>query len=175
MSIFDAGERRTLAFLDALVSRAPARRALDAIADRLERRLAAAAAPLLVWEPVELALYAEPLPAGILSSWVFALRANAVSGPERHPNSIQRVMSYRGSADLQTRPADKWLSHRLVSGRAAPLENRWLSIPAGVWHQGAMGDENWTVVSFHTVPAEELIEERPAAAGAGVARRHYVA
>ncbi len=175
MSIFDERERRTLALLDALVSRKPARRALDSIADRLENRLAAGAAPLLVWEPVALALYGEPLPDGILSSWVFVLRANTVSGAERHPNSIQRVMSYRGSADLQTRPAGKWLSHCLVSRRTAPLEDRWLSIPAGVWHQGTMGGENWTVVSFHTVPAEELIEERPAAAGGEIARRHYVA
>ena len=30
------------------------------------------------------------------------------------------------------------------------------------------------VVSFHTVPAEELIEERPDEVGEGTTRRHYL-
>jgi hypothetical protein len=84
-------------------------------------------------------------------------------------------MSYRGSADLQTKPDDEWISNRLVSQPDAPLEKRWLSIPAGVWHQPVMGDENWIVVSFHTVLPEELVEERPGAEGGGTTRRHYVA
>ena len=37
-----------------------------------------------------------------------------------------------------------------------------------------MADEDWVVVSFHTVPAEELIEERPDEAGVGTNQRHYV-
>jgi hypothetical protein len=44
----------------------------------------------------------------------------------------------------------------------APLERRWISIPTNVWHRpviDAAGD--WAVVSFHTMPAEELIEDRP--------------
>ena len=167
-------ERETLHVLDSVVHAESVRRELDAIARRLEDRLAADSAAILVWQPVELSLYAEPPPPSIRSSWVFVLRANTVSGAERHPNSIQRVLSYRGSADLQTKPDDEWISNRLVSQPDAPLEKRWLSIPAGVWHQGVMGDENWVVVSFHTVFPEELVEERPDAEGDGTTQRHYV-
>lgn len=169
-----AYETRILERLDGLVQQASVRRELDSIAARLVASLAADRGSPLVWEPIDLSLYSAAAPAGIRSSWVFALRRNTVSGAERHPNSVQRVMSYRGSADLQTRPAERWLSHRLVSRTDAPLEDRWFSIPSGVWHQGVMGDEDWVVVSFHTVPAEELIEERPGAAGAGTTQRYYV-
>ncbi len=79
-------------------------------------------------------------------------------------------MSYRGTADLQTRPGERWIANRLVSQPDAPLLDRWLSIPAGVWHQGVMADEDWV----HTVPAEELIEERPDEVGEGTTRRHYL-
>ena len=44
----------------------------------------------------------------------------------------------------------------------APLERRWISSPRSVWHQVVVPEgPDWVVVSFHTVPAEELIEERP--------------
>ena len=167
-------ERETLHVLDSVVHAASVRRDLDAIARRLDDRLAADSAANLVWLPVALSLYGEPLPPGIRSSWVFVLRANTASGAERHPNSIQRVMSYRGSADLQTKPDNEWISNPLVSRPDAPLEKRWLSIPAGVWHQGVMGDENWVVVSFHTVFPEGLVEERPAPEGDRTTQRYYV-
>ena len=167
-------EVETLTILDGLVRQATVRRELDTIADRLEARLAAERPAPLVWQPIPLSLYGVPVPPGIRSSWVFVLRRNSTSGAERHPNSIQRVMSYRGSADLRTRPGDRWISNRLASRPDAPLPDRWLSIPAGVWHQPVMADEDWVVVSFHTVPAEELIEERPDEVGEGTTRRHYL-
>jgi len=47
----------------------------------------------------------------------------------------------------------------LTSEQAAPLEQRWISIPLNVWHRPVIGkDADWVVVSFHTVPVEELIE-----------------
>jgi hypothetical protein len=59
-------------------------------------------------------------------------------------------------------PSGKWQSNVLVSDPGAPLERRWISIPENVWHQPVVSKEaDWVVVSFHTVPAEELIEERP--------------
>lgn len=169
-----ARETRTLEILDTLVQQATVRRELDAIADTLEARLAVERSQPLVWQPIPLSLYGVTVPPGIQSSWVFVLRRNSISGAERHPNSIQRVMSYRGTADLQTRPEERWISNRLVSQPDAPLLDRWLSIPAGVWHQGVMADEDWVVVSFHTVPAGELIEERPEEAGDGTTQRHYL-
>jgi len=42
------------------------------------------------------------------------------------------------------------------------LEQRWISIPPNVWHRPVVGrDADWAVVSFHTVEAHELIEEKP--------------
>ena len=174
MSIFDERERTILQTLDDLVDQESVRSVLDAVSRRLEDDLDADPSSLLAWEPIDLSVYGRPVPPGIRSSWVFVLRAHTVSGAERHPNSIQRVMSYRGAADLQTRPDNRWISNRLVSQRDAALGDRWLSIPAGVWHQGVMDDGNWVVVSFHTVLAEDLIEERPAVAGDGTRKRNYI-
>jgi hypothetical protein len=114
----------------------------------------------MTWEPVPLGTYPE-LPGVIRSSWVFVLRKSATTGAERHPNSHQRVMSLRHAADLQTWEAGRWQSNVLVSDPTAAMERRWLSIPVNVWHQPVMADGDWTVVSFHTVEAAELIEERP--------------
>ena len=97
----------------------------------------------------------------IRSSWVFVLRAQANTGAERHPNSHQRMMSYRGSGDFQLWTGGRWRSNPLVSDSEAPIESRWVSIPPNIWHQGVVPTENWVVLSFHTVPEGELIEERP--------------
>jgi hypothetical protein len=83
------------------------------------------------------------------------------TGAERHPNSRQRMVSWSGGGDFQVHDGARWQSHRLVSDPAAPLERRWVSIPPDTWHQGVVADADWLVVSFHTVAAAELIEERP--------------
>jgi len=60
----------------------------------------------------------------------------------------------------------------LISEPAAALEQRWISIPPNVWHRPVVGkDADWVVVSFHTVLAEELIEERPSPSMAGETKR----
>ncbi len=171
-------ERAILEVLDDLVGQSEVRQELDRVGSRLEEKLEADRSSLLVWEPVDLSLYGGPVPDGIRSSWVFVLRAKTGSGAERHPNSIQRVMSFKGSADLQTQvgeqPGETWTSNHLVSRPTAALEDRWLSIPRGVWHQGVMGCENWVVVSFHTALAQDLIEERPASQRGETLQRTYI-
>jgi len=63
---------------------------------------------------------------------------------------------------MQTGEPSQWQSNVLVSNPDAPREQRWISIPQNDWHRPVVGaDTDWTVVSFHTVPAEELIEEKP--------------
>jgi hypothetical protein len=63
-----------------------------------------------------------------------------------------------------------------VSEPKADLERRWISIPTNVWHQVVVPEVDWAVVSFHTVPAEELIEERPDAVDSGrTQQKLYVA
>jgi hypothetical protein len=56
-------------------------------------------------------------------------------------------------------PGSEWISHFLVGDVHEELKKRWISIPRNVWHQGFVGDMNWTVLSFHTCGAFELIEE----------------
>jgi hypothetical protein len=130
---------------------------------------------LMAWEVVPPSAYRVELPGVIRSSWVFILRAGAATGAERHPNSQQRMMSYRGAGNFPVWDGTAWQSNHLVSDRAAPLENRWVSIPVNAWHQSLKPEENWVVVSFHTAGEDELIEERgDPSAPAAISSRRYL-
>jgi hypothetical protein len=126
----------------------------------------------LARKPVALETFGT-LPPSIRSGWVVVLREGVDTGGERHPNSHQRMLTYAGTGDMKidiketpnevvSEPEIVWRSHVLVSDPAVPMERRWISIPKKIWHRPVVpkGDD-WIVVSFHTVPAEELIEERP--------------
>ena len=168
-------ELKTLENLDTIFRRESVRETVDSIVTQVERKLTQDPAALLAWEPVPLAVYGKELPNMICSSWVFVVRAQANTGAERHPNSVQRMMSYRGSGDIQIWNGERWCSNPLVSNTSAPLESRWLSIPANAWHQAVIPEGDWVVVSFHTVPESELIEERPDAADAElIHQRRYM-
>ncbi len=169
-------ERRILEELDARLAGEGVRERIDEIVDRVERALAGSPDEVMAWEPIPLDLYGDAPPGGVRSSWVFVLRAGATTGAERHPNSRQRMVSWRGSGDFQMRPGEEWCSHRLRPfSSEAPLEERWISIPPNVWHQGVVSSSSWTVVSFQTASVDELVEERPDVDGEGeVRRRKYV-
>jgi hypothetical protein len=138
---------------------------LAAVADEVARELVRNPQARLAWRPIPLDSYTG-LPKEIASSWVFVLRADCTSGAERHPNSIQRFMSLRGSADMQTWDGERWVSNILGSESGAAssdkLSGRWLTIPVNTWHRPVMDSGDWTVVSFHTASDDKLIEERPA-------------
>ena len=161
MDLLDLEERQTLQTLEILIRQPAATIAIEMIAARVEQQLEHDSSAPMAWEPVPLEAFGAPLPLGIRSSWVFILRASTATGAERHPNSHQRVMSYRGRGDLQVMVDGEWQSNPMVSESLAPIERRWLSIPPFVWHQAVVPASNWVVVSFHTVPAHDLIEERP--------------
>src|SRR5262249_8626567 len=150
-------ERSFLDVLDAVLRSDVVHARIERIVERVAQKLAQESAATMAWEPIPLEVYGESLPSPIQSSWVFILRARATTGAERHPNSHQRMMSYRGAGDLQTADERGWQSNLLISNRDAPFEERWVSIPTNVWHQAVVPDADWVVVSFHTVPAEELI------------------
>jgi hypothetical protein len=156
----DLSERALLGSLDVILESETVRAAINPIVMRVARALAGDSTSVMAWEPIPLSLYGGSLPPGIRSSWVFILRAGATTGAERHPNSHQRVMSYQGHGDLQVGGPGRWKSNHLASA-AATLEGRWASVPPGVWHQAVVPGEDWVVVSFHTAPPHELIEERP--------------
>jgi hypothetical protein len=165
----DRDERTMLEVLDAAVRAAAA--TIAPIIAVVDRKLRERPGEVLAWETIPLETYGDRLPASIKSSWVFVLRADVETGAERHPNSHQRMMSYRGHGDFQTKPEDTWVSHHLSSDPAGSLESRWISIPRNVWHQGVVGPEDWAVVSFHTVREHELIEERPTPNGPETVRQ----
>lgn len=169
----DESELDILERLDRALTSELAGPAIEELVARAERMLAENPQEVLAWEPIPLALYPAPLPAGVRSSWVFVLRRGTVTGAERHPNSHQRMMSYRGAGDFQTRTDGPWESHVLTSDRSKPIPRRWISIPPNVWHQGVVPSEDWVVVSFHTASEAELIEERPATDGEGTRQRRY--
>ncbi|MGA3261545.1 MAG: hypothetical protein ABSE35_21905 [Bryobacteraceae bacterium] len=155
-----SSERDILESLDQAARAPRAATFLSALVEDVASVLKRDPATRLAWRTVPLDIYA-PLPAGIASSWVFVLRARSSSGAERHPNSIQRVMSYQGWADMRTWSGERWVSNHLRSDPDEKVENRWLSIPANRWHRPVMADADWAVVSFHTASDAELIEELP--------------
>jgi hypothetical protein len=198
-------EQLLLEALDTRLRSGELRAQIQAIVQRVRRELSRKHEyAVMAWEPVPLMMYGDGLPAQIRSSWVFVLRAAADTGPERHPNSHQRMMSFEGSGDMRVaeissgrgrsgcggaksdaisgiepehgQPQLPWTSNVLASDLEAPLDRRWVSIPQLVWHRPVVGrDADWAVVSFHTVPAEELIGERPSlACGSGTRQMRYL-
>jgi len=167
-------ERSVLEALDKIVQSEKVRAKILPIAERVRADLARKPGALMTWEPVALETFGA-LPPAIRSGWVFILRAGTDTGAERHPNSHQRMMTFDGTGDMkidaigtpnnvETESEIAWRSHILVSDPSAPFEKRWISIPQNVWHRPVIGkNADWVVVSFHTVAADELIEERPGA------------
>jgi hypothetical protein len=159
-----AEERSILNDLDQILRSKDVRAFIQPIVERVRADLAQKEKAVMAWEPIPLTIYGGALRLEIRSSWVFVLRGGTNTGAERHPNSHQRMMSFEGIGDLQIRSDWKspWQSNVLVAEANVPLHRRWVSIPQNVWHQPVVPEgADWVVVSFHTVPAEELIEERP--------------
>ena len=183
----EAEERARLAKLDTIVRSDELRAKIYPVVDRVRAALSQQPEALMTWEPIPLEIFRQKLPPEIRSGWIFVLRAGADTGAERHPNSHQRMMTLHGSGDMKTKSKKEelrikkdekgidWQSNVLVSEPSAPLERRWISIPPNVWHRPVVGpDVDWVVISFHTVPAEELIEEKLDESGAGTKQKKYV-
>ena len=155
-------ERTRLESIDGILQSETVREQIRPIIERVRAELALKNEAAMTWEPIPLTVFGGALPGGIQSAWVFVLRAGVNTGAERHPNSHQRMMCFGGRGDMQTGEPGQWQSNVLISNPDAPLEQRWISIPQNAWHRPVVGaDADWTVVSFHTVPADELIEEKP--------------
>src|SRR5436305_9569917 len=172
-----ADERARLEELDAAVRSNELRAKINPVVDRVCAALAQNPEAVMTWEPIPLEIFGQTLPPEIRSGWIFVLRAGADTGAERHPNSHQRMMTLHGTGDMRVRAeaaSATWESNVVVSYPSAPLERRWISIPPNVWHRPVVGrDVDWVVISFHTVPAEELIEEKMDESGAGTKQKKY--
>jgi hypothetical protein len=170
-------EHTCLESIDAVLRSETVHSQICQLVERVRAELSRKKEAVMTWEPIPLTVFASLLPPEIRSAWVFVLRAGADTGAERHPNSHQRMMSFEGSGDMRTGEPGQWQSNMLVSNPEAPLEQRWISISRNVWHRPVVGrDADWAVVSFHTVPANELIEERPGdGSGDGTKQMKYLA
>src|SRR5881409_233253 len=118
-------ERSLLEALDTIVGSEEVRAQIYSIVERVRTELARNKKAQMTWEPIPLTIYGGALPSGIRSAWVFILRAGTATGAERHPNSRQRTMSYRGAGDLQVRLGGRWRSHALAGNLDAPVGRRW--------------------------------------------------
>lgn len=127
---------------------------------------------------------------------LFLLRRGArMALPERHTNSVQRLVSYRGrgwihqgvsggpAVDLRARAVTSPLEggeerrvERVDAGLAGPahaadvarLAPFWDIVAAGVWHYPeADGGEDWATVTFHSATEDEIVDETPTQGDSG--------
>ena len=99
---------------------------------------------------------------------LFLLRRGArMAVPERHTNSVQRLVSYRGRGWIhQGVPGGPPVNLRARAIRSpqdsADLACHWDIVPAGVWHYPeADGGEDWATVTFHSAAEDEIVDEAP--------------
>jgi hypothetical protein len=113
------------------------------------------------WQSVAVPIhvYGNSLPDAIQSSRVVVFRASAAGRYERHPNSTQFVCVLAGTVDIQTLTDNQWHSN-LKGADSTELADRWSYVPQGVWHHPVVSDDSdCEIVAFHTVPADQLIDE----------------
>jgi hypothetical protein len=133
-----------LAALDALVERS--QEVLDAAS--LKARAMLQTGEEFGWHFVSL----DSLPEGIASAGLFVLPARSRPTPHRHPNSIQHMRRLAGEARVRLTLDDE------VVDRLVGADERWVVIQADATHQIEVGDREFVVLSFHTVPQAELLE-----------------
>lgn len=98
---------------------------------------------------------------------LFLLRRGArMAVPERHRNSVQRLVSYRGSGSIHRGVPGgdpvglKARAIRSPGADESDLARHWDIVPAGVWHfPEADGGEDWATVTFHSASEGEIVDE----------------
>jgi hypothetical protein len=145
--------------LNACVRAEPAMTAVRETLARVVEQLGTSS-EVMAWDVIPLETFGRDLPAAIRSCWIFVIRPGAKTSAERHPNSHQRSLSLTGSGTFEVREDADWEQHTLVSD-ATSDDQSWVTIPPSTWHRLSVGSAPWGMVSFHTVPAAELIEEKP--------------
>lgn len=147
--------------LSRILSVPSARGAMAPVLARVEKTLSARPDQRQAWEPIPLRSLGFATPEAVRSCWVFVLRSGAIFGPERHPNSHQRTIALSGAALFEILMDESWSPWPVSSIPDEPGATSAISIAPSVWHRIRVGPETFVSVSFHTAPAEELIEETP--------------
>lgn len=77
--------------------------------------------------------------------------------------SLRRTPGFTAAAVLiLAREQGEWTTYSLGDDCSKSIDSRWATIPPNTWHRWLVGSGDWGVLSFHTVPSDELVEERPA-------------
>ena len=105
------------------------------------------------------------------------LRGARMAVPERHRNSVQHLVSYRGGGCIHqgvpgggpTELAPRMIcspGERMDTGNGGPVSDQtdlgrhWDIVPAGVWHfPAAWEEEDWATVTFHSAREDEIVDE----------------
>jgi hypothetical protein len=107
-----------------------------------------------------------------------ASQADNAVHPTASPHATFNTQRPTSNAEIKDGRAGSricWQPNPLISDPEAPLDRRWISIPRNVWHQVVVPEgADWAVVSFHTVPAEQLIEERPGSSAGQTKQMRYL-
>ena len=104
-------------------------------------------------------------------------RSKRMAVPERHRNSVQRLVSYRGRGTIHQgvpggspeglraraigSPGAKRSTHRDGPvADATDLARHWDIVPEGIWHfPEAAEDRDWATVTFHSAAEDEIVDE----------------
>jgi hypothetical protein len=146
--------------LDTLIFRSEVLLEIQRIADELSQEIQAKPTAAYVRAELSLALFGVELPKGIKSSNVYVIRPGVSSGLERHPNSHQRSMSLAASGTFVLGSPEQRQRRAITCNKREELRSRWVSIPPDTWHEAIAGEEHWTVITFHTAPDKEIVNER---------------
>jgi len=145
--------------LEALITRDEVWQKIQVALRATEQKLAVSKRKWMT-QPLDLSIYGDDLPDNLKSSRVTIFKPKASAKVERHPNAMQIVRVMTGRCEIHTRPGDKWQSHPKAADAEA-LADRWSVVAPNVWHYPNQVDGNgWSVLAFHTVPADKLIDER---------------
>lgn len=187
----DAGSLSLLRALHDRVFAVPEMLAVvDAAFEELARELREREEPPYATRVLDMGLFEEAVPLACvgevrLCRAFLLLRGARMAVPEVHRNSVQRLVSYRGSGWIHqeragggrrgladeglqgpwgARPGD--LAPRAIASPdpadpcAVPVERCWDIVPAGVWHFPEAGrDQDWATVTFHSASEEEIVDE----------------
>ncbi len=126
---------------------------VEKLTNELARELFAGNAPF-VGKALPDSLVGARLPPEIASAWIFVLRPRTKNPPHYHPNSTQHtaVVSGGGTWFLDGE------SRALAAFDRTRLDETLLVIAPNRAHAFEPGDEPLVVLSFHTVPPDQLIE-----------------
>jgi len=142
-----------LSKLSLLVKKILKNRGVLNIIDGLKAQLLESNEPF-VWATLPRQLIGEEFPKDIHSAWIFVLKPNYHTSAHYHPNSTQHTAVIEGSGRAKIGNQEV----ELQVFNSHDIQPIWYVIGKSVPHEFVTRDSPVVVISFHTCPANELIE-----------------